>query len=983
MASIERTVYPRLKKSFTNSELEDYYTPIQEEIYFVKNHAKGDEPQLHLLILLKTFQKLGYFPAIEDVPTEVVNHLISALRLNSNSLPLVSKNTVTKHQSAIRSFLKVKVFDRIGRKILTRAVFVAAKTMDNPADLINVAVEELIKERFELPAFSTIDNRVRKLRNWVNRRLFSQIANRLSPTELAVLDNLLVSDQKTFRSSFNRLKELPERPTLTHLQDLLAHLEWINSFGDMLPKLVDLPKLKLHHFAAHAAALNAGELKDYADDKRRVLILALIQRAAVKTRDALTLMFLKRMAKFQTLAKEALKNLMLKQREKTELLLSLFGEVLKSVRETEGKKNLGDNLKKILKTQNLDALIDDCEAIAALYNDNHFPFVWKFYRSHRKTLFRLLKSLDFISTSQDQSLIDALNFLLENENRKSEHLEPMVELSFAPEKWKKIIEATNNDRKVYDRRHFEVCVFSALADELRSGDIAVRDSEEYADYREQLLNWEECKPLIADYCREVELPETATGLIENLRNTLDQTAKAVDKKSMAETSFSFDRKGNLVLKKVARQEQPTNLKEVENSIAELMPERNLLDMLAFADHHTGFTRHFGHISGSEPKMADARGRYLLTLFTYGCNLGPSQAARHLGGLVSRQTLGSINQKHVTAKKLDSAREDVLNRYNRFSLPKFWGNGSHVSADGTKFDLSEQNLMAEYHIRYGGYGGIAYYHVSDLYIALFSHFIACGTWEAVYIIDGLLKNKSDIQPEIVHADTQGQSTPVFGLSYLLGIELQPRIRNIKDLIFFRPDKNTRYKYIDNLFQESVDWELIETHWQDLIQVVLSIKAGKILPSTLLRKLGNYSRKNRLYLAYRELGRVIRTIFLLKYISDPKLRAEINRETNKVESFNGFIKWINFGGEGTLRENDPEEQDKLMKYKLLAADAVIFQNVIDQTRIIQELLNEGYKITAEDLRFLSPYLTAHIKRFGEYVLDLSEIPPPLDIEYTFKL
>jgi len=47
---------------------------------------------------------------------------------------------------------------------------------------------------------------------------------------------------------------------------------------------------------------------------------------------------------------------------------------------------------------------------------------------------------------------------------------------------------------------------------------------------------------------------------------------------------------------------------------------------------------------------------------------------------------------------------------------------------------------------GGYGGIGYYHVSDMYIALFSHFIPCGVWEAVYILDGLLKNESDIQPD---------------------------------------------------------------------------------------------------------------------------------------------------------------------------------------------------------------------------------------------
>lgn len=79
---------------------------------------------------------------------------------------------------------------------------------------------------------------------------------------------------------------------------------------------------------------------------------------------------------------------------------------------------------------------------------------------------------------------------------------------------------------------------------------------------------------------------------------------------------------------------------------------------------------------------------------------------------------------------------------------------HVSADGTKYDMSDENLMAEYHIRYGGYGGIDYYHFADSYIALFSHLIACGTWKAVYIIDGLLKNKSDIQPDTVHADPQG-------------------------------------------------------------------------------------------------------------------------------------------------------------------------------------------------------------------------------------
>ena len=114
----------------------------------------------------------------------------------------------------------------------------------------------------------------------------------------------------------------------------------------------------------------------------------------------------------------------------------------------------------------------------------------------------------------------------------------------------------------------------------------------------------------------------------------------------------------------------------------------------------------------------------------------------------------------------------------------------------------------------------------MYIALFSHFIPCGVYEAVYILDGLIKNESDVQPDTVHGDTHAQSTPAFGLAYLLGIRLMPRIRQLKKLVFFRPAKQARYRHIDALFSESIDWSLISTHLPDMLRVALSIKAGKI-------------------------------------------------------------------------------------------------------------------------------------------------------------
>jgi len=136
----------------------------------------------------------------------------------------------------------------------------------------------------------------------------------------------------------------------------------------------------------------------------------------------------------------------------------------------------------------------------------------------------------------------------------------------------------------------------------------------------------------------------------------------------------------------------------------------------------------------------------------------------------------------------------------------------------------------------------------LYIALFSKFIPCGVWEGVYILDLLMNEDVDINLHIIHSDTQGQNETIFGLSFLLGIELMPRIRNWKHLTFYKPDKTNTYEHIDELFTETIDWELIKTYLPDMLRVALSIKMGRITPSTILRKLGSYSRKNKLYQAF---------------------------------------------------------------------------------------------------------------------------------------
>jgi TnpA family transposase len=434
-----------------------------------------------------------------------------------------------------------------------------------------------------------------------------------------------------------------------------------------------------------------------------------------------------------------------------------------------------------------------------------------------------------------------------------------------------------------------------------------------------------------------------------------------------------------VISKIEKIKYPEQKKEIEALISERLEPINILDVITDTDYWLKWTKHFGLLSGHESKMENPTARYILSTFCYGCNIGPTQTVRSLEEL-TRKHLSWTNQQHITEDKIDKAVFQLINAYNSLDLPRVWGSGKSSSTDGTKWDLYDKNLLSEYHIRYGGYGGIGYYHVSDKYIALFSRFIPCGTWEGVYLLDILQNNKSEIQPDTFHGDTQSQNGPIFGLSYLLGINLMPRIRNWKDLTLYRPSETKKYKHIDELFTNTIDWDLIEDNFDSMLRVALSIKEGKITPSTILKKLGTYSRKNKLYLAFRELGRAIRTIYLMKYISDVELRSTIQAATNKSEGFNGFAKWIAFGNDGVIRENSRDEQRKIIKYNHLVANCLIFYNACRLTQIIGELMLEGYEIEDETIASLSPYITHHINRFGKYKLDLDRKPP--DIVYEFR-
>ena len=135
----------------------------------------------------------------------------------------------------------------------------------------------------------------------------------------------------------------------------------------------------------------------------------------------------------------------------------------------------------------------------------------------------------------------------------------------------------------------------------------------------------------------------------------------------------------------------------KRTLRDRLPERSLLDILARSAHLTGWHRHFGPASGSDPKIRDTLGRYVVTAFAYGGNLGPTEVARHMRG-ISAHEIYTAGNKHADAGKIHKASADVINAFAKLDVARMWGDGQAAATDGSQIDTWENNLLAETSIR---------------------------------------------------------------------------------------------------------------------------------------------------------------------------------------------------------------------------------------------------------------------------------------------
>lgn len=238
---------------------------------------------LTLATVLKTRQDLGCFVSPEDVHPDTVAHLAAQLELTAPPAwadEARRTKSLYRYQTAVRAYLSIRPYNKSAERLVADATRQAAETMSDPADLINRAVEVLQAAAIDLPAFSTLDRLVNRVRAEVHARIYDQVKQRLTGDHETMLDELLAKPPNSVTTPFNRLKQTPGPATPKTIRLWIERLEWLTGVIDPEPFLEGITHTKLRQFASEAAALEVNELLDISRPGKRYAVAQLAASGA-------------------------------------------------------------------------------------------------------------------------------------------------------------------------------------------------------------------------------------------------------------------------------------------------------------------------------------------------------------------------------------------------------------------------------------------------------------------------------------------------------------------------------------------------------------------------------------------------------------------------------------------------------------------------------------------------------------------------------
>ena len=523
---------------------------------------------------------------------------------------------------------------------------------------------------------------------------------------------------------------------------------------------------------------------------------------------------------------------------------------------------------------------------------------------------------------------------------------------------------------------YKVFLFRALRDALRDGSLTVLSSYEYRSVDEYQIPRSQWRVHRETYLHKANLvtqsgpARTLLGLNERLKNQFQLTNEGL----ATNPQVYFDARGGWHLHRYRAEE------EIDDGAVRLLyPTARVIplrDVLTQVNELTGFLGKFRH-KGFPHKPAPPDPRLLLAaIIGYGENIGIRKMALISKNIVAH-ALETVATQYFSPEMTLEANDCIVSHSDALPLTDLFRRKEgfiHTASDGQKYDVSVPSLRASASFKYFGNGeGMSVYSgLDEAGQLLYSVAFNAADRESPYVLDVMLYNEV-IRPDAHATDMHGFSEPNFALSGLFGQELRPRFVTIHTQQLYSIDSVAAHKELAYQItpHKRIDYDHLVAHWDDVLRLAASIKLGYVKASTILKRLNSYARQHPLYRALKDLGRLYKTDYILRYINEPELRETVEGILTKVEHGNKFSSAVTLGNNQGFGWQTAYEQDIAQGCRRLIMNAVNYYNLLYLSEKLRQCRTdrEREELLATILRS-STHTWHHINLQGEY--DFSERP-----------
>ena len=894
-------------------------------------------------------------------PIKIVNHLSRQLGLAPVLfLDRPGRAQTEREQSLrIRRHLGLRGFDQQAAADLREWLRQGAIEGRTVADLLLRAEEKLREWRVMLPATSTLERLVRAEVMHATTDLFDMVASRLPPALRDAIEVLVEVPDGDARSSLFRLKDYPKSANAAVIKGDIVRLHLIEELLGTGAWLDDLDPRIVRQLGQLGRRYDAGDLRRFAKPKRDALVACYLVEARKILLDQIVEMndlFLTGMNRRARLTVEiGRKSLHRRARDGLHRILGAV-DTLVAADEAQTVRDLRD----ALDAPALSEAAAACRAYERLETRGHLDAMLARYSTLRQYLSAFL-ALPFQAAAGNEALLEAVGILRALDAGTRGPLTKDDPHGFVQADWRPHL---ITDGKL-DRAIWEISLAFAVRGALRAGGLFLAQSRDHVSFWNLVYDEPKWRKAREQAYQRLDLPIDGQAFLARLGAEFEQAARAAER-GMLSNRFAEIRDGRLKLKRRDALPIPHVLHELRATISASLPRVRIEDLLQDVDEWCGFTRAFQPLGGYQPRGGDLHRSLLATLIGHGTNLGLAAMSQSVDTLTA-EALQDTSRWFLRDATLKAANAILVNHHHGLKLSFIWGDGQRSSSDGQRFAVERSSLLGSVYPRYFGYYDRAlalYTHTSDQSSVYATQAIACVPREAGYVLGGILDNDTALAIHEHTSDTHGFTEHLFGLCALLGISFMPRIKDLPDQVLSCIDRETDYGVLQPLLRGRINIELIVEQWDQLVRLAASLKDRLTPAHVVMQRLANAGASDRLAGALTQLGRLMKTIHILRYIQEEPLRDAIQLQLNRGEFRHILAKSLFFANQGSFRSGDYEEIMNKASCLSLLSNAVLVWNTVHIARIVDQLRAAGHEVKDEDLARVSPLAHAHVIPNGSY-------------------